>query len=295
MLATVVAHPLKRNMQILKLLILLLLTQNLISQSESNPVLFLQENAIKIDNLLGLNHNIYSEVCQYDVILVGEMHGTNEPAEFTYGLCELITKNEDKVILALEVPQILIGDLSSNFSINDLYKTRFFEMENRDGRNGQAWFDLIMRCQNNPKVNLKFIDNNTCSPRDSSMYVDILEIRKSHPHTKIVTLTGNIHNWLKPFRDELKLGGYIIKDTLNFNSEKIMSINHLYKDGTMMNNTGNGLELKTIEGKENFFNTSIDSRMYLCPRIFVKQNQYSHFLYTEKVTHSNKIETGEKK
>lgn len=62
-----------------------------------------------------------------------------------------------------------------------------------------------------------------------------------------------------------------------------------------MNNTGNGLELKYIEGNDNFLNQTLKSKMYFTPQLFKKNKQYTHILYTEKVTHSNSIKTVDKK
>jgi len=58
----------------------------------------------------------------------------------------------------------------------------------------------------------------------------------------------------------------------------------------MLNNTGNGLELKTFEGKDNIYNKTVSSNMFFCKSIFKEQDHYTHFLYTDKVTHSKVLE-----
>jgi uncharacterized iron-regulated protein len=63
----------------------------------------LKENAIPIQNLSKLSDKIYNEIANYEIIMIGEMHGTKEPAEFAYGLCNLVTKFEKNVVLALEI------------------------------------------------------------------------------------------------------------------------------------------------------------------------------------------------
>lgn len=264
-------------------------------EGKFNPIEILKENAIEIENLDKLNLDIYDEISEYDIIMVGEMHGTHEPSKFAYGLCRLITESEGKVILAMELPKKLIGELSNPLSVEDLMTKDFFQMENKYGINGESWFELILKSQNEKGVIVETIDNNICAPRDSSMYLDVIRIKKKYPNTKIVTLTGNIHNWLIPFRNQQKLGNYLFNNIEKIGSGKIMSINHLYKEGTMMNNTGNGLELKNVEGKDNFLNQTIKSKMYLAPQLFEKQKQYTHILYTEKITHSEELKTGENK
>ncbi|HEX5002374.1 MAG TPA: hypothetical protein VFW78_07740, partial [Bacteroidia bacterium] len=56
------------------LVILLLLHAKAIAQ-ETN---YIQEHAIRIDNLSRLSDNIYDAVHPFKLIMVGEMHGTNE-------------------------------------------------------------------------------------------------------------------------------------------------------------------------------------------------------------------------
>lgn len=275
-------------MKNLKYLLIFFIT-NSYSQNGSDLIKSLESNAIPIENLTELDSAIYNEIKVFQIIMVGEMHGTNEPSNFVTGLVKLISKKEGKVVLALEIPQSEIGEIDKSTTKKDLLKSTYFSMENVYGRNGQACFDLIVNTCNIPGVTIEFIDNEKVQPRDSSMYIDILAIHKENPDAKIITLTGNIHNWLKPHRNKPKLGTYLINDLGALKHNKIMSINHIYKEGTMLNNTGNGLELKTIEGQNNLFNTTIQSKMYLCKTLLDSQNQYTHFLFTEKVTHSVKL------
>ena len=94
-------------MRILKYIIILILPLQATLQ-DSDPISILKEKAIPIENLSVLSSNIYIEISNYNVIMLCEMHGTNEPAEFAFGLCELIVQNEEKVILALEISSKLI-------------------------------------------------------------------------------------------------------------------------------------------------------------------------------------------
>lgn len=284
-------------MKAISFILITFLTPMLVTSQDdiSSPRTALKQKAIAIENLRKLSNDVYNEIKDYEIIMIGEMHGTNEPAKFAYGICQLITNNEEQVILALEIPGELLVDMNSPLSSDELKGSDFFQMENVDGRNGQAWFDLILESNNNSNIIAETIDNNICSPRDSSMYLDVLRIKKKYPNTKIVTLTGNIHNWLKPFRNDMKLGGFLVNDGQYIQSNKIMSINHLYKEGTMMNNTGDGLKLQTIEGKDNLLNQTVNAKMYLSPQIFKRHNQYTHFLFTEKITHSKELKTGENK
>ena len=280
------SHLLKKMKTVLKVIILVLTC--VITTNGQDVVSELKNNAIPIYDLQNLDSLIYEEIKNHDLIMVGEMHGTNEPANFVFGLVKLLSTMGEKVTLAIEIPKSKIGYI---YPINreKLLTTDFFSMENTDGRNGTAWFELILKSSELSNVTIEFFDNEYVSPRDSSMYLDILKLKRENNNNKIVTLSGNIHNWLKPKRGNQTMGSYIVNDSTNFNVSRIMAINHLYKEGTMMNSTGNGLELKIVEGKDNFYNQTIEAKMYLCKTLFMGQNQYTHFLYTEHVTHSEKI------
>ncbi len=221
--------------------------------------------------------------------MIGEMHGTNEPAEFAYGICKLIYKKEGKVIMAMEIPPSQMSEFHGEMSIDQLKNMSFFAGEYSSGMNGEAWLNLISKCNEHENIIVEFFDHQKVSPRDSSMYNALLEIRNNHPKTKIVTLSGNLHNRLEPFNGKKMLGVYLKNDTINFDPKKIMSIMHYFNQGTMMNNIGNGLELRTIEPKEDIFNKTLSAKMLFCENIFEDRNYMTHILYTDKVTHSEKI------
>ena len=255
----------------------------------------LKKNAIPIENLYKLSDRIYDEIANYEIIMIGEMHGTNEPAEFAYGLCNLITKSEKKVVLALEIRSSQMNGLSDEMSITQLKELDFFRRENFDGRNGVSMLNLIYKSNQNKRIILKFIDNHyPSSTRDSSMYREIRNIYNKYPNTKIVTLTGNVHNSFIPLFDKVRIGGYLVKDTANFDSKKIMSINHVYSEGTMFNNDGTGIKISTIEREDNIYNTTLSHDMFLYKKLPEEQNRFTHILYTDKVTASGKIEKDDK-
>jgi len=119
----------------------------------------LKKNAIPIENLSKLSNKIYDEIENFEILMIGEMHGTNEPAEFAYGLCNLIAKSEKKVVLAMEIRASLMSNLSDELSISELKELDFFRRKNFDGRNGEAWLDLVYKSIQNESIILKFIDN----------------------------------------------------------------------------------------------------------------------------------------
>lgn len=250
----------------------------------------LKKNAISLQSLSKLENEIYDNLAPYEIILIGEMHGTNEPAIFASGVCNLITEHEDKVIMAMEISPSQMEGFKPDMSIDQLKDLNFFAGENSSGMNGEAWLNLIHECNQNDNIIVKFFDYQRVAPRDSSMYNAIVDIRKAHPNSKIVTLSGNMHNRQEPYNDNMLMGCYLMKDSINFNADKICSIMHFYNQGTMLNNMGNGLELKTIEGKENIFNTTLSSDILFVDNIYDNLSYFTHILYTDKVTHSKKLE-----
>ena len=255
----------------------------------------LKKNAIPIESLSKLSNKIYDEIANFEILMIGEMHGTNEPAEFAYGLCELIAKHEGSVIMAMEIRASLMNNLSDEMSISELKELDFFRGKNFDGRNGIAWLDLVYKGIKNDGIILKFIDNPyQSSTRDSSMYREIRNIHNKHPNTKIVTLTGNTHNSFIPLFNKERIGGYLLKDTVNFDSKKIMSINHVFSEGNMLNNDLTGLKMRTIERKENIYNTTLSYEIFLYKKLLEEQNRCTHILYTDKVTASEIIKKDDK-
>lgn len=252
----------------------------------------LRTNAVDLGNLDTLSEEVYQVIKPFDVIMIGEMHGTNEPAKFMYSLAQKIVEKEGKVCVGIEIPNNKINLQQNAITDQSLLETLFFRQENVDGRNGNAWYNLVLNIASNNKMKIFFIDNDTTASqnlRDSVMYLEVRQIKTHNQGCKIITLTGNIHNWLIPFRGSRKMGNFVFADSILFNSAKIMSINHIYNEGTMLNNSGKGLELKNIEPKKNIYSTTLNFENYLCKTILENQEQYNYFFYTRKVSHSKKI------
>lgn len=273
----------------LRILFVLFMFPFLANAHAQSYIQFIKDHAVELKNLSLQDTSLYKTYKPYDVIMVGEMHGTYEPAQFVTGLANLIADQEGKVSVGLEIPDAAMELFNRKGSDSSLYHSVFFQSKNIDGRNGRAWFEMIKALHKNPKVNLFFFDYPQSPNRDSSMYTAVLDQKKAQPKTKIITLSGNIHNRLKPYKSTKTLGAYLMADSTFFAPNKIMSINHFYRQGTMMNNTGNGLEIKTIEGTDSIFNTSVSFKNYLCPVFWADQNQYNFFLFTWNVTHSEKL------
>lgn len=251
----------------------------------------LKSSLVPIRDISDLDDSLYKHISNYDIIMIGELHGTNEPAEFAFGLCDLIARKEGKVVLGMEISPSQMEGYNADMSIDQLKDLKFFNGENGSGMNGSAWLNLVARSNQNTMIVTEFFDYQKVAPRDSSMYNAICDIRKEYTDTKIVTLSGNLHNRLEPYDENTMLGGYLSKDTINFKADRIMSIMHFFSKGTMMNNVGNGLELRTIDYKDNVVNTATSQNSFFCKNVFKNRSHHTHILYTEEVTHSELLES----
>ena len=273
----------------LALYIILSIPFSLFSQDFSQ---YIKENAMEVKDISKLDADVYNAISTYELIMVGEMHGTQEPAKLVQSFTNLILANENSVSVGLEIPQKELDNFIKNPSEKTLLESKFFTKKNIDGRNGNAWLELILYCSKNPNINLFFFDNydyQKNQKRDSIMYKGIVAEKKQYPDNKIITLSGNIHNWRIPFKEMITMGMYCFQDTINFSSEKICSINHAYSEGTMLNNTGNGLELREIDFEESIFSKSAEYENYLVFYGLEYDSRYSCTFYSEKVHHSEKI------
>ena len=254
---------------------------------------YIKKNAIKIERVNKLNDAVYDSLVEFQLIMVGEFHGTQEPAQFVAALATLVSRKEGAVSVGLEIPENELLEFSKNPTKENLLSSKFFSKPNLDGRNGQAWFDLVMHCASDPNINLFFFDNikpNSPNKRDSIMYIGLRNQKMLFPNRKIITLTGNVHNQRVPFRDMVTTGMYCLQDSINFSNSKICSINHAFSEGTMRNNTGNGLELKTVQFEESTYTQSVSFHNYLVLYNFGNKTKYNALLYTRKVNHSNILE-----
>ena len=113
---------------------------------------YIHENAIEVSNLTKLEDSIYKKFSHYKITLVGEFHGTNESTEFVNSLTNLLTKNNETVLLGLEIPKDKLKKFNQKPILENLIKSDFFNDSSVDGRNSKSWFKLIARQLQNKKV-----------------------------------------------------------------------------------------------------------------------------------------------
>jgi hypothetical protein len=220
---------------------------------------------VEIDNA---SEEIYQIIKPYSLIMVGEMHGTKEPAELLVYLVEQSTLHGDSVQVGFEIPIVNMSELASFFATNE------------DGRGSTAWCNAIEQLSRNPLVKLFFFDNFS-DKRDSTMYLLIKDAIIKHPTHQTFTLSGNVHNKMTPHRGEKTMGYYLVHD---LDSDKILSISHNYNEGTIYANFGQGTELRTISPRYSHSPYTYEKSMILTGS--TENASYNCVYFTQKVSAS---------
>ncbi|HET6226861.1 MAG TPA: hypothetical protein VFF27_11320 [Bacteroidia bacterium] len=254
-------------------------------------------SAIEIVKLDSLPEQLYQYLSSYKLIMVGEMHGTAEPAGFVKGLAELFTRHKDSVLVGFEISVNEMKEFLKKRTERSVFNSDFFVEPCTDGRASEAWAGCISYVTMNRYARIFFYDINsteskTNQERDSLMYVNIKNEMKKHPSSKVITLSGNMHNMLLPYKGEKKVAGFLNADKeLNLEG-KICSINHVYKSGTMLNNMGKGLKLNKVNNGDTGYSKFTKYNNYFFPFQNSKQYAYSGAFFTRNVTASKLISAG---
>ena len=120
------------------------------------------------------------------------------------------------------------------------------------------------------------------------MYLNIKAEMNKHPTWKTITISGNIHNMVMPYKGQNKTAYFLYHDAdLNL-ADKFCSLNHQYESGTMLNNIGNGLQLREVAPMESSYSRfGPDNYLLLYPANLV--NPYTGIYFTRKVTASELV------
>ena len=270
----------------------ILLTFNLmfiLLNASGQDTTFIKKNAVKIDNQDALSNEIFKLIERYQLIMVGEMHGTIEPANFVVSLAELLTKNANHVQIGLEIPSDLMKKYTNDRLDDNIFSSDFFARKSDDGRASFAWANVIAKLNDNPRVEIFFYDINEgdtkdIKERDSVMYVKVKRRIQERPTWTTITLSGNVHNMLLPYKNKSKMGRYLHQDKdLNI-ADKILSFNHVYGEGSMLNNFGDGLRLHKTDDSGSNYAKAVSYENYLILFPPNDKMNYTGFYFTRMVT-----------
>src|SRR2546421_729057 len=92
-------RPMMRN-----LLLSFCLSLIVIAATAQSNTDYLKANAVRVDNPFQLSDSVYNIFSPFQLFMVGEMHGTNESAQFVIGLANLFANKGDSISVGLEIP-----------------------------------------------------------------------------------------------------------------------------------------------------------------------------------------------
>jgi len=246
----------------------------------------LRNSAVRIENPEHLSDSVYNLLSCFQIVMVGEMHGTSKPAQLVTGLAQLLTSKGDSVSVGLEILPELMRCYDSLHTDSSIFKSEFFANPPfKDGRGSFAWANLIATLNDNPKIQIFFYDitkgEEEKYSRDSIMFTKIKRQYLLHPSWKMITLSGNAHNSNQPD----KMITYLRQDKeLNLDAKKICSLNNDYLKGTCHANFGKGLELRYFESHESVWDTTFPFPDYLYLYSPKSNARYSGVYYTRFMT-----------
>ena len=258
-----------------------------LSATGQDGVEYLKANAIRIDNPNKLSDSIYHLLSPFEVIMFGEMHGTNESTPFVNGLVSLLTANGDSVQVGLEISLTLMTQFILQRTDSSIYQSDFFRNPPfMDGKESVPWATLIAKLNRNAKVNIFFFDvaqdeTKSSYQRDSLMFVKIKTQFMQHPSWKMVTLSGNYHNRI----EGATMTSFLKQDKELNLSSKICSLNLEYKEGTCMANfSGEGFKKKELGSYPSVYNSTTGYDNYLL-LVSPKSNyEYNGMYYIKYIT-----------
>jgi hypothetical protein len=249
-----------------------------------NPTDTFSNRAFRINSPDTLNQKVYEWLKPLKMIMVGEMHGTQEPSRLLTGLAEMFLQNGDSVLVGFEIPSETMAAYFQNKSPEGILASEFFSTPSMDGRASEAWFEAIKRIGKNPRAGLFFFDANTGEKkRDSTMFVKIKAQILSHPNCKILTISGNVHNIRIPFDGKPRAAAFLANDPQLAIQDLMFTFDHRYESGNMRNHTGNGLELREVKKGNSPFGLNAPFENFLFAFPPGKQNYHDGFLFTKKV------------
>lgn len=263
-----------------KLKLILLSTLFSITVYGQDFTINLNKNAVPIEKTDSSQQNIFNLLHGYSVIMIGEIHGTNEPINFVETLVEIFTRNGDSVQVGFEIPSKQMSTFLKQPIKGNLLKSEFFAFPSGDGRASLAWYKAMANILKNTKTSIFFFDKNTGDNRnaDSVMYLNIKSRIKKYRNWKTITICGGSHNKLFDKDGLNRIGSLLIADKELNMADSLCSLNHEFKEGETLWNSFKPNE--TVYSKVGY-----DNYLYMFPKN--NSEPYTGILYTKYLTKSN--------
>lgn len=194
------------------------------------------------------------------VLLVGEMHGTEEAPAFVRSVACRALAEDLPVTVGLEIDraddatfQEYLRSDGSAAARERLLAAPFWHRASQDGRSSRAMLELVDDLRElaaSGKLRAILIDRpHPGAERDRAMAERVAEAVTERPGDLVVVLTGNIHNRLTkgmPWNDELEPMGYRLRRLLP--EARLVSLDMAYPGGTAWVCFGAECGVQEIEG-----------------------------------------------
>lgn len=172
------------------------------------------------------------------VVLVGEVHGTQEGPEMVGQIACNALQSNLRVTIGLEIPQedqdeldIYLDSNGSEEAKQKFLALNFWSRDYQDGRASQSIFQLIESVrilrENKKHVDIVSLDREGVPNRDKIMAERLLEDVESYPNNFFIVLTGNLHNIISDGSG--RMGSYVV-DAIG--SNRVVSLKQTYPGGS---------------------------------------------------------------
>jgi hypothetical protein len=253
---------------------------------------FIKQHAVPVPYLAGPDENVYKALSKFSIILIGEIHGTAEPAEFAEGLVKSFVKHNREVIFGIEIPADQMDAFKSDRTIYALAKTRFFNSPNADGRRSEAWANLLLHL-GDTKVQLFYFDLagdewKDAADREGIMFEKINALLKQHPKAVFIGLCGNFHSSLQAYKGFKPMADFFTNSPISAvkDPSKIACISNMFESGSAyctLSADSAGPKVVDVPIVESTYNDATTYEHYL---LLYNTGQYNGVIFTRKITPS---------
>lgn len=173
------------------------------------------------------------------VLLLGEIHGTNESPEFVQAIVCLALETGLGVTVALELPQSeeptvvrFVKGGKPRVSREEIARLPFWAKDYQDGRASIAMLDLLEELRKRKvageNVEVILLDKpQDFARRDQEMADRLLSAVEASPENFFVTLTGNLHNRTAP--ESGRMGARVVE---KLGRARVVSLNVSHTGGS---------------------------------------------------------------
>jgi hypothetical protein len=167
--------------------------------AETDPA-YIAKNAINAYGSV-LDKSIVDQLGKYQVIMLGEVHGTTEYPQLALDIVKSLKAAGKKATLALEIPanfQETVDSAVSKKDLSILASSDFFRSSFQDGRESLAMSLLIMAASDEAEI---FCFDKSwavdAKDRDLEMAKNVTQYVNQHTDRTLVLLAGNYHTRLE--------------------------------------------------------------------------------------------------